>query len=211
MSNKYLDPNGKEITFKAWKKRIPAEYVLHEHKTAKTITRLLAADIIMDANLIPAERHKRYKMESTNILTHDAMGEAYAEPRYVEDEFARKSFATKEKAIDGYVAFLVEWCKGDDAALRETLAREVPVTVVPVIDLKAKDMELKSLSARIPAKPAPTVSVGDEADPDDDDEDDGIVVGKKPTAADFEREPVVPRAKGSDKPTTAITDDIGSW
>ena len=206
MSNLYLDPNGKEITFKQWKKRIPAEYIIHEHKTAKTITRLVAADIVMDANLIPRERHKRYKMESTNILTHDAFGEPYEEPRYVEDEFARKSFSTKEKAVDEYVKFLVQWCGGNEAELRDVLAREVPVTVVPAIDLKPKDMELKALSARTPA----TALVGKEPDDDEeaesgDNDDDGTA------AAEPEPAPAPRAAPGSDKPKTTISDDIGAW
>lgn len=209
MSNLYLDPNGKEITYKQWKKRIPSEYVIHEFKTAKTITRLLAADIILDANLIPAERHKRYKMESTNILTHDALGEPYPEPRYVEDEFARQAFPNKERAIEGYVDFLVKWCGGKEAELREVLAREVPVTVAPSIEIRAKDMELKALSAR--AKPAVMPVTGS---PDDDDEevaeaDDGDEFGGDPKVA--EPAPTPRAAPGSDKPKTTICDDIGAW
>ena len=207
MSNLYLDPNGKQITYKQWKKRIPSEYILHEHKTAKTITRLMAADIVMDANLIPAERHKRYKMESTNILTHDAFGEPYPEPKYVEDEFARKAFPTKEKAIDAYVGFLVEWCGGNDAELREILVREVPVTEVPAFDLKAKDMELKSLSKPKPA-PAPMVGKGDDDDPDTGEEGEGDEDGDDPVV-DAKPEPKA--APGTDKPKTVIADDIGSW
>lgn len=218
MSNMYLDPNGKQITFREWKKRIPAEYRLHEHTTPKSITRLLAADIIMDANLIPEVRHKRYKMESTNILTHDAMGEPYPEPKYVEDEFAAKSYATKEQAIKAYIDFLVEWCGGDRGTLQATLAREVPVTKVEPIELKAKDMELHALSRRAPAMVAPTVDPDDEGEGDDDDDSDGEhpsdVRKRAKKAAAAAPAPTVehkPKAALSDAPKTVIADDIGSW
>jgi hypothetical protein len=218
MSNLYLDPNGKTITFREWKKRIPAEYRLHEHTTAKSITRLLAADIIMDANLIPEVRHKRYKMESTNILTKDAMGEPYPEPKYVEDEFAAKSFATKEQAIGAYIDFLVEWCGGDRSSLAAKLSKEVPVTKVEPVEIKVKDMELHSLSRRTPAMTAPAVDPDDDDHIDPDDESDGTHPSDKPkggkksaAAAPAPKTEDKPKAALSDAPKTVIFDDIGSW
>jgi hypothetical protein len=162
----------------------------------------------MDANLIPAERHKRYKMESTNILTHDAMGEPYPEPKFVEDEFARKTFSTKDKAIDGYVGFLVEWCGGNDADLRATLAREVPVTVVPAIDIRAKDMELKALSKRVEPVTAPISASLDDEERAVEDDDEGDNPGIDEPVAEKSAPKAAP---GTDRPVTVIADDIGSW
>lgn len=198
MSNLYLDPNGKEITYREWKKRIPNEYIVHTHETPKSITRLIAADMVRDANLIPAHMHKRYKMESTNILTHDAMGEPYEEPKYVEDEFAAKSFSTKEKALKEYAEFLVKWCGADRTELLAVLEKEVPVTPVPAVELKAKDMELKALGRAL---------AEEDDSPEETEELDEDVRAKKEAMP-----PAPPPApKGSDLPMTAIDDDIGSW
>lgn len=212
MSNLYLDPNGKSITFREWKKRIPAEYKIYEHRTAKTITKLMAADIVMDANLIPEEKHKRYRMESINILTHDAMGEEYDEPKYVEDDFARKTFTTKAKAVKEFVEFCAKWCGADEAAMTAELEKDVEVTKVPAIDLSPKHMSLPALgkvSAPLPSDDDDDDdSSGDEDDSDGDDDDDAPAKPKKSKKAP-KAEPKAPA--GSDAPMTSITDDIGSW
>lgn len=214
MSNMYLDPNGKEIPFREWKRRIPAEYIIHEHTTPKSITRIMAADIVTDANLIPAARHKRYKLESTNIMTHDSMGEEYPEPKYVEDDFARKTFATKDLAFKAYIDFLCEWCGAIRSDIESTLAVPVKVTPVPAIDFKPRDMELTALSRKI----EPAVVTTGPADPEEADygEDDPDELSGRPAkvkkGSDAESKKTAPAApKGSDAPVTMITDDIGSW
>lgn len=216
MSNLYLDPNGKPITFKQWKKRVPAEYMLHEWRTPKTITKLFAADLVLDANLIPEELHKRYRMESINILTHDSMGELYEEPRYVPDEFAAKSFSSKAKAVKVYVDFCVDWCKGDRASLEADLAKEVKVTPVDPVTLRPKDMELHGIGSAAPKvrTPVPVVKPDDEDEVAEDDEEDGPTLSRKERAAKEPKEAVKDEPKpmkGSDAPTTMISDDIGSW
>lgn len=215
MSNMYLDPNGRVITYKQWKQRVPAEYMIHEHRTPKTITRLFSADIVMDANLIPVELHKRYRMQSTNIMTEDSLGNEYDEPKYVEDEFAAKMFTSKEKAVKGYVEFLVSYCNGKQASLEEELSKEVAVTPVAGITLRPKDMELGGIGS---ARPAPTAGPALPEEVDDmgsgDEDDDGPTLSRKEKAA---KEPKAaskdePKpAKGSDAPSTAIKDEIGSW
>jgi hypothetical protein len=132
---------------------------------------------------------------------------AYDEPKYVEDEFARKTFTTKAKAVKEFVDFCVQWCGGDRAALEDDLAKEVEVTKVPAIDLSAKDMELKSLSRKIAASRAPK----DDDDDDESSDDEGGTSSGSAGEKGGKTAPAEPKAPaGSDAPVTSITDDIGS-
>jgi hypothetical protein len=86
----------------------------------------------------------------TDILIHDALGEPYEEPRYVEDELAGKAFTTKEIGHQRVCEAPSAVVRRNEADLPDVPAQRVPVTVVSAIKLNSKDIQLKALSARAP-------------------------------------------------------------